>query len=262
MTVDAEHVLEPLENAPIIEALCGFHFEPIGELDAMALGEFRAVLRTEYPSHQLQPPLMEGPLSFLPPGEVRLLMTSDDGERVIQVQRDRMYFNWRRVENGEYPRFSDRGKKGVRSLAIDAFERFAEFCRVRFGQAPVVRRCEVAKINHLVEAEHWQDPDDLATLLPAMAPWLRLGAGSVAGFQCGVQSQRANGEAFVNVQSAVRGSVGGVQEKVVVIDLRFHAPHPQEASLLTSLDRANTVVDDLFISVIPTTQHTRFARKN
>ena len=85
MTVGAGHVLKPLENPPLAEVVCGFHFEPIGELDAMALGEFRALLRTRFPSHQLQQPLLESPISILPPGEVRLMMTSEDGERVLQV---------------------------------------------------------------------------------------------------------------------------------------------------------------------------------
>lgn len=263
MTVDVGHVLEPLENPPIVEALCGFHFEPIGELDAMALGELRALHRADYPSHQLQPPLLEGPISILPPGEVRLLMTSEDSERVLQVQRDRLYFNWRRVKGGEYPRFSDHaGKKGVRSLAIEAFERFQEFCRGRFGQAPVVRRCEVAKINHLVAVEHWRDAADLADLLPAVGPWLHLGGGDPAGFQCALQPGRADGDAFVNARSAVRGNLGGVQENVVVVDLRFHTPHPPEDALRVSFDRANVVVDELFVALVPTTQHHRFVRKN
>ncbi len=263
MTADSARVLEPLENPPIVEAVCGFHFDPPGGLDAMALGEFRAQLRGQFPSHQLLPPLSDGPISFAPAGGLRLLMTSEDTERVVQVQTDRLYFNWRRVKGGEYPRFSDHaGGQGVRSLAIGAFEQFREFCVGRFGQPPVVRKCELTKINHLVMTEHWRNADDLADLLPPLGPWLRLGTGELPGFQCILQPSRTDGEAVVTARSAIRWNIGGVQENVVVIEIRFQSQRDAQVTLQDSFDHANVAVDELFVALIPKAQHHRFTRKN
>jgi uncharacterized protein (TIGR04255 family) len=82
------------------------------------LSDFWPTIRAEFPAHEKQPPLppasevFDGPP---PPPQIQFLQTgfpqrywflSTDGTMIVQVQQDRLMFNWRKVTGDEeYPHY-------------------------------------------------------------------------------------------------------------------------------------------------------------
>jgi hypothetical protein len=95
-----------------------------------------------------------------------VMLESSDGVRVLQIQHDRFYMNWR-ARGAVYPRFSG-GSEGVGLMqhALQEYERFAVFCESRVGSRPSARRIELTKVDVLPRGEVWFDIDDLAKLVP------------------------------------------------------------------------------------------------
>ena len=121
------------KNPPLIETVFSVQFEPLSGSSSL-LGQFYQEVKSEFPSLQDLPPLMNViEPEFLTPQfqsltiqfeqNSRLFMTSEDSSLVLQVQRDRFVLNWRKVENSPpYPRFSNLYPKFE-----ELFDRFAKF---------------------------------------------------------------------------------------------------------------------------------------
>lgn len=176
-----EQVLPPLSHPPIAEVVCGVVFDPIPALDPLTLGWYAANRRETFPTHQIQPALADaGEIYIGPSMPIRAWLLSKDGSFVLQVQHDRIFFNWRRGA-ASYPRFRDTlSSPGILTRSLDEFERFAAFCAQELGQQVAIRRAELTKVDHLVEGEHWTDLDDLGVLVPALSSLRSLASGSTA----------------------------------------------------------------------------------
>jgi uncharacterized protein (TIGR04255 family) len=85
------------------------------------LAEFWPKIRTQYPGHDKQPPLPPATEIFETPAAgpelqfqvmhgappQRYWFLSEDGTQIVQVQNDRLMFNWRQVSGSEtYPRYA------------------------------------------------------------------------------------------------------------------------------------------------------------
>lgn len=102
---------------PVNEVALALQFsEPVVDLDVLA--DFSRALRATFPDRQQQPPLpkMSEPVGLFspPPLQIEFGLTSlprtwllsEDGHRLIQVQADRLVFNWRLLQGDQpYPRF-------------------------------------------------------------------------------------------------------------------------------------------------------------
>ena len=121
----AEHPL--LDKPPIEEVVCGFVFAP-QPVDTMDFGVYWETRRDEFPTRQVHPAILEGgTLLQMGAPPMRSWLISADDSRVLQLQNDRFFINWRK-RNGKYPRFRDHGdNKGIRSQATEEFGRFAEW---------------------------------------------------------------------------------------------------------------------------------------
>lgn len=93
----------------------------------------------------------------------RAWFLSENGDRVLQVQRDRLVFNWRRTQDAEsYPRY-----KTLRPAFAKAAEQFLAFIAEENLGPVVISQAEVTYVNPIPIAELGL-PRDLARLV---APW-------------------------------------------------------------------------------------------
>ena len=162
--------LEQLARPPIYEVVCGFVF-PALALDPFLLGAYWSTRRKEFPERQAQPPVSEQMgISFGVP-QVRAWFLSGNKEHVLQIQNDRLYFNWRHEGGAPYPSFSGRqGGGGHRDHTLQEFARFADFVHQETGTRPAPVRADLAKVDLLPEDTYWHGKAELARLLP----WVRL----------------------------------------------------------------------------------------
>lgn len=105
------------ENPPVREAVIGIEFNPL-PLSIIDLAKLTDEWRAEFPIVQEQPAL--DPSTAVAPGAggpgihfgsgvppVRLWLIEPSGHFLIQLQRDRLLLNWRKVaEDSEYPRYA------------------------------------------------------------------------------------------------------------------------------------------------------------
>jgi uncharacterized protein (TIGR04255 family) len=99
--------------------------------------------------------------------EARCWYVSGDDRNLVQVQRDRFLYNWRKGDSDvEYPRF----EKSVRPQFEDNWSRFRDFLETEQLGAPVVVQCEVTYVNHIPRGEGWQSTGDWHRVFNALAP--------------------------------------------------------------------------------------------
>lgn len=161
--MDQSKALPDYRNPPINEVVCGVRFRPLDRFTLPHVGLFWSRVRHDFPNVQHATPLVsEGGLavdeaSGGPLPRVWLINESDD--RLIQLQVDHLFFNWRR-RGGEYPRFP---------TVIDGFARslttFLDFVtQANLGEFTPIA-CELSYVNHVPKGQGWQEARDIASIL-------------------------------------------------------------------------------------------------
>src|SRR2546423_711592 len=109
--------LPSFEEPPVNEVICGIMFEPIAGMLAPHLGLLWDKFRAEYPTCKEVDPLIpvverfggeeKAEPDFTVPFLPRIWFVSKDENAIVQVQRDRLLHNWRKVRPTDaYPRYS------------------------------------------------------------------------------------------------------------------------------------------------------------
>jgi uncharacterized protein (TIGR04255 family) len=112
--------LPSFRQPPVVEVAMSIGFVPIPGLQFAAMADLRSRWMKDYPGAQEQPFLESVPvpqqaspasqqtfrIEFGPPPR-RLWLLSSEGDRVVQIQRDRLITNWRAVPGSDqpYPRY-------------------------------------------------------------------------------------------------------------------------------------------------------------
>jgi uncharacterized protein (TIGR04255 family) len=200
-------------SPPAQETWMSFRFAPL-PWSIPHFGAFWHDIRDEYPNFEVHPPVGEFKLEFnaLSPEAVvnlpvRCWFITEDRDRLLQVQPNRFYHNWRRSEAGTPYLHYD----ALKPLFVREWRRFCEFAE-RYGIGhPNVLGAEVAYINHLDRGTGWNDFSELSAIFP--------NAGSFKGRSflanpeaIAVRSSYAmnsrDGKLHVEIQPAVRQSDG------------------------------------------------------
>jgi uncharacterized protein (TIGR04255 family) len=146
------------KNPPVIEVVCGISFEKIEKFRGQHLGLFWQKVRNEFPlcEHALRLEFNPQPIdlaNYLP----RMFFINEKQNMLIQLQDDKFFLNWRRVQQEEaYPRYNRIIKAFKTNLHI--FQKFLE--EEKLGSVNPIK-CELAYINHIPKTEGWESLDDI-----------------------------------------------------------------------------------------------------
>lgn len=156
------------ERPPIDEVYCGVIFSPLpAEFRIPHYGAFWAEVQHDYPKCEHVPPIGDLSQAFdqatgMPMPRVWLI--SSDDQRLIQLQRDRLLFNWRRrAPDNSYIRFP--AVFGGFQKALEKFRSFAE--KHGFG-APAIQAYDLTYTNLLLKGREWENTNELSLVLPAL----------------------------------------------------------------------------------------------
>lgn len=246
-----------LDRPPIHEVVTGFLFESMPHLTPVQHGVYWEKRRSSFAEHLLQPAVIEDAsidLDLLP---VRTWLVSPDATRLIQLQHDRLFVNWRRLkETDEYPRFSRRGASdGLLHFSMSEYGALAGFCE-HIGGRPKLTSVELSKIDAFVQGVHWSDVIDLADLLPPIAPALKLASTSTPALVLRVGEEMPDGlHSVLNISSAVDAA-----SNKMVIRVETWARHlvVAEGDLEQVLVRLNSRLNEQFFALIPAEALARF----
>ncbi|MGZ9108276.1 MAG: TIGR04255 family protein [Micavibrio sp.] len=139
------------DNAPLVELIIGVRFSKIEEFTVPYFGLFWNTIRKEFPQSQMASTLatdnaelqdiIETELGYPLP---RLWFINNTDDQLIQVQKNRFLYNWRKRPGHEYPHFE---------TMLPAFEKqyrnFNTFVSDTLLAAPEIQECELSYINHI-----------------------------------------------------------------------------------------------------------------
>ncbi len=94
------------QNPPVIEVACGLRFEGGEKLLPPHFGRFWERVHEDFPVCQLAPPIIGGDQQEMVPLDLsRVWLINAGDDRLLQIQRDHFYYNWRKKGDGPYPRY-------------------------------------------------------------------------------------------------------------------------------------------------------------
>lgn len=113
--------LPSFASPPVVEVTCGIQFEELANYNNLMLSDFRRIIQHDYSEveeHPALPPSFETfgasdnqiaqpKLEILnSPVPSRFFLKNSNGANLLQIQKDRFHFNWRKsLETQYYPRY-------------------------------------------------------------------------------------------------------------------------------------------------------------
>jgi uncharacterized protein (TIGR04255 family) len=158
---------QSLRNPPINEVICGFMFDGDVGLTPTEVGLYWASRQADLPNHEIKETGASLVLGIPP---LRTWLITSDGTRLVQVQSDRVFVNWRRqADSDAYPRFTTETEGGEPLLpyALREFERLEAFLVGR-GKSAGLGAIELSKVDVIRRGQHWDSYEDLAAMLPIL----------------------------------------------------------------------------------------------
>lgn len=239
-----------LKDPPIVEVVCGFFFPALPGLDPLFVGKYWAEVkeRAGFRRGPLQPAVSDRPGIIFGDGvgPLRSWLVSETDEYVLQIQADRVYFNWRRRQ-GEYPHFRNDGdKEGVLTKSLRELAELSAFCEKSLGVKPAPVRLELAKIDQLVQGKHYKDFSDLAKLIPLVLPIAKIAKSAEPIVNLNVIEGRDGHEVLFQMTNAALGPGG---QPSVQLETRTSAPCEGD-ELADRFTAMNDVVNEVFFGMI------------
>lgn len=171
--------LPSFRKPPVAETALSLQFALIEGFSNAHLGLFWQLLREEFPKvcdadvvanqtelfgDQLRRrPRLPGFRIVAGEAAVRLQMSSADDQTMVQIQNGRVIFNWRRMNDAEYPRWHQVFPKFENALKL-----FREMLAAQRLKDLEPNQWEVTYVNHLERGRDWNDPSDWPRLVPGI----------------------------------------------------------------------------------------------
>jgi uncharacterized protein (TIGR04255 family) len=154
------------DEPPISEVVLGQVFVNRPDFLVPHYGQFWELLRDQYPKCSHASPIVDAPGQFhqdpasgawLP----RVWFVGIDDTRLVQVQQDRLYVNWRQTDKAEtYIRFP-----AIESEFHRVWSIFEPFVARTTGQPLQTTRLDLTYINIIPKNTHWSTMGDLGVVL-------------------------------------------------------------------------------------------------
>jgi uncharacterized protein (TIGR04255 family) len=161
-------VRQKYKKPPVDEVVCSVQFAPLDAWKIAHIGSFWELVRGEFPKPEHAPPLdvigtdNNDSVTGLP--LPRVWLVSEDDTQLIQLQRNRFIYNWRkRPSGGAYI-----GYESVQDVFIRNLVRFRDFFRERRIGDIVPRQLELAYIDVVPQGEGWEEHKDIGRILPIL----------------------------------------------------------------------------------------------
>lgn len=163
-------ILPDYDNPPAQETWMALAFAPLA-WSVPHFGAFWNEIRVDYPKFEVHPPIGEMNFEFsaLAPEAafklpVRCWFINEENNRLIQVQNNRFFHNWRRPNpKAPYLHYDE-----LRPVFQNEWERFRDFVARHSLGTPNVLWCEVSYINHLDRGIGWDSFSDLSVVFPTI----------------------------------------------------------------------------------------------
>lgn len=162
------------ESPPVNEVVIGMVYQPLVSMRVVHYGLIWEKIRAEFPLIEHAPPLgleelfkgslLSGtgwPSTLLP----RVWYINQKQDKLLQLQHDRFYVNWRSRSDGEpYPRYPTMLRMYEEKMAV-----IADVFRQEGVGDIVPAAYELRYINHILKGEAWERFEDIEKIFPDLA---------------------------------------------------------------------------------------------
>lgn len=252
--------LPKFRRPPVNEVVCCAYFVDLSDLQSAHLGKLWARLGKRYSRTQSVAPLPPVNLpiqaslkiSFSPPGEPfelpRTWFMDESGASLVQVQRDRLVFNWRRVTPDEaYPSYSSVIREFRR-----IYRAFLQFVTdFAIGELRLTG-IELCYVNHITYGRELNTVDELPKVINFLS-WHsspNLASALLRTMICNLQFERPEkmGQLTLACQTAQRLQDG---QELIRFDLvaRHLAENISELEVWPWFDNAHECIVTTFVDV-------------
>ena len=206
---------------PVIEVVLGVEFLPLAAWDVPYFGLFWEQVREDFPVCTVKPPLgsqledfdrptVSDPVEFrvtMKP-HVRCWYVDDGKRRLMQIQRDRFAYNWRKLDqDDEYPHYDE----SVRPAFVETWRKFTDFTQQQgLGTVEAVQ-CHVSYVNHLEIGKGWTSAADIGKVFPSWQDGATsdlLPRPESVGFDVAYRIDDPKGRLRLSVKPAIRNADG------------------------------------------------------
>ncbi len=157
---------------PVQEVALSVQFQEPLDLEVTDLGAVRAHFRSDYPNLETHPPLAPMRIPQQGPGLVvrlgnefvatpRLWFLNEGGNRLVQLQSDRLSVNWRRRLDETYPRYDD----AVRPMMESALGALSDAMRDLGKSLPKPEIGEVLYVNPIEAGEGFATAGEIGEVI-------------------------------------------------------------------------------------------------
>lgn len=220
--------LPDYESPPVSEVVIGLRFKPLLALRVPHIGLLWERFREEFPSCEHAPPLgLEDVFAGKPdvPWPVpRVWFVNRSEDRVVQIQNDRAYFNWRsRSKDTRYPRYPAILEMYERGIAM-----ISEFLKDEGLGEIIPVEYELKYVNHIPKGTAWQNASDIPKIFADLT-WRCLqdrflpdpiGGDWTVVFPLPPKSGRLTARFY----AGVRRIPSLVEEQIVVLEMTANGP--------------------------------------
>lgn len=262
--------LPDFERPPVVEVSVGYLFAGLQNYSSLRVAKFHAALADRFPVAEEHAPLSPTFETFGPPEagapqirfemvagalSPRYFFVSEDQADLIQVQGDRLHYNWRKTApDKEYPRYPyirshfDQAWEALRNWAAD--ERLGE---------PTVTQCEVVYVNRIP----LRDRENNACELSRIFPWLTVpGITEDGSFQYRQRLHDDEGRPIARLMAAMNygTSPSGTREAQLILTVRGRPLEPDETSFTDFLDEGRKIIVRTFANLTSNEAHKLWER--
>lgn len=249
----------------------GLQFEGLVQYNSILAADFWRKVRDQYPHIEEHPPLdpifetfgandgaiPQPRIEFLQAvPQPRLFMVSQDGARLVQLQKDRLHFNWRsRATNEPYPRYPR--IRGDFEQALAVHEEWA----ASLGGGLNPTQAEIAYVNRIPLLGE----NGLPCGLSAIFPWLAglPGWTETGSFQFRRRLLDENDRPVARLHFGMQYGTDdrGMREAHVNFVVRGRPAEPTTANCLSMLDEARKIIVHTFTGMTSASAHRAWERQ-
>lgn len=201
-------MLPTFELAPVQEVSVSVQFRPLTALSAAHVGSFWDRLRDKYPFTEDHPPVPR--LSVDSPSQLgiqilaanqlpRSWFLSEQKEFLVQLQRDRLAVNWRRLHDAEYPRWPDAEQR-----FIDAFRLLDQFAKELSLETIQPDAAQVSYVNVVPRGTAWSSWSDLGKVCALFAEGWPRGLPTLRGLSASFELGEPQSPLTIDLKRIIR----------------------------------------------------------
>lgn len=261
--------LPAYDHPPIVELVIGVQFTRLAAMKTGHFGAFWGTLPQEeewsiledapaLPAESLELPAMP-PWTFrIAAGDVstRLQIRKKSGNRMIQIQQDKLFLNWLGEDGGQYPRFDNLLPEFKNLLS-----RLQAFTDAHSLGAIDCNQWELTYVNHLRKPTHWKAYDDVNRFFAK--PFLMQAPATMTQLEEFRLQQQYEirprlGRLFADIKTARRHKA---TEEVIVVSISSKGPVKENSELWDGLRAGHDATVTFFDSMISDHARQAFGRK-